>query len=130
LFDGSDPGLLTSVKRNSIDGKSTSVYEFLVLEMMVGLTRLGFSYRQGEHQEAQKSIKTILPRREESEIFSPVGESYTSSGARSPMLIPVLIPFCSTAAASVKVPFSPLEPQDIRKKDAKKRYNTVFIVQV
>ena len=75
--------------------------------------------RQGEHQAAQKSMSTIFPLREVRAIFSPSGDSNTSSGARSPMLIPAFTSSCSRFLAFVlsRHPF-PADEQEKRSIDA------------
>ena len=51
------------------------------------LTRFGFSLLQGPHQDAQKSIMTYFPRREDNFKISSLGLLYAYSGALSPIFI-------------------------------------------
>ena len=49
----------------------------------------GFSLLQGKHQEAQKSINTIFPLRDDNLMLYPLGSLKSNSGALFPILIPV-----------------------------------------
>ena len=51
---------------------------------------MGFSLLQGPHQDAQKSIKTIFPFREDNFIFFSFGSLNSSSGAIFPISNPVV----------------------------------------
>ena len=57
---------------------------------LYALTTFGFSLLHGPHQEAQKSIKTILPFKDDSLMLSPFGSLNSSSGAVLPILSPTI----------------------------------------
>src|SRR5437762_159284 len=61
---------------------------FALLYLEYAATTLGFSIRQGMHQEAQKSMRTMLPRREESARSLPSGVLNFNSGAMLPTFKP------------------------------------------
>ena len=52
-------------------------------------TMFGLSLLQGKHQEAQKSINTIFPLRDDNLMLKPLGALKSNSGALFPILIPV-----------------------------------------
>src|SRR5688572_13335851 len=56
----------------------------LLRHLSYNASRLGFSARQGLHQEAQKSIITTLLLREESAMFFPSGVGRSKSGGLFP----------------------------------------------
>src|SRR5688572_6523292 len=58
----------------------------LSLYLLYIFTTFGFSRRQGPHQEAQKSISTYLPFKEESDFEPPSGVGKVKSGAMPPIL--------------------------------------------
>ena len=58
-----------------------------VLYLLYAFTKFGLSSRHGRHQLAQKSIKTVLPRKLDSEMVLPNGSCNTISGATLPTAV-------------------------------------------
>ena len=65
----------------SSSSDTPSTVKFLFLNLLYANTTLGFSWRQGPHQLAQKSIKTYLPRKEERVNGFPATSFIVKSGA-------------------------------------------------
>lgn len=61
---------------------------FAFLYLWNAFTTFGFSILQGPHQDAQKSIKTIFPLKEESGSALPSAVFNLISGARFPISVP------------------------------------------
>src|SRR6476469_3221085 len=68
----------------SLSSDTPRMVKFFVLNRLNALTTLGFSWRQGPHQLAQKSTSKYLPRKDEMEMVSPVTPGKRSSGAGLP----------------------------------------------
>src|SRR6476659_4308822 len=65
----------------SSSSETPNTVKFLSLNWLYAATTLGFSWRQGAHQLAQKSTNTYFPRNEERETCVPVVSGNVKSGA-------------------------------------------------
>src|SRR5690554_2486594 len=65
----------------SLSKETLKISNLSPLYLLYSLTTLGFSTRQGPHQDAQKSIKTYFPRKDDNFISSPSGLTFVISGA-------------------------------------------------
>ena len=68
----------------SLSNEKLKISNPFSLYSLYNLTTLGFSARQGLHQDAQKSSKTVFPFKSDNFIISPLGFGKAMSGASCP----------------------------------------------